>query len=83
MKKLLAISLLSLYLLTLTEVGQLIKLPLLVDHFIEHKEKDQNLSLLDFLAMHYSHSHTPDADDLKLPFKSHNGCISLNIWPTE
>jgi hypothetical protein len=70
---------LSIYLISLTELNQLVKFPLLVKHFIEHKEKDGNLSLWAFLDMHYAHGDVKDADydeDMKLPFKSHGGCVN-------
>jgi hypothetical protein len=56
-----------------------VKLPLLVEHYIEHKEKDGNLSLMAFLDMHYTQQDAQDDDhdkDMKLPFKSHEGCIN-------
>ena len=82
LKKLFGIFLLSAYLISLTELNQLVKLPLLVEHFIQHKEKDNNLSLWAFLDMHYAHGDVKDADyddDMKLPFKSHEGCISATF----
>jgi hypothetical protein len=55
---------------------------MLVEHFIEHKEKNSHLSLWEFLDMHYAQSDDHDGDrdkDMKLPFKSHEGCISITI----
>jgi hypothetical protein len=84
-KKYIPIFLLSLYLISLTELSQLIKLPMLVEHYSEHKEKNKNLSVLDFLYMHYSQNNVKDADydkDMKLPFKSPNTLLSsLEIAP--
>ena len=60
-------------------MSQLVKLPILVEHFIEHKKTNQSLSLWQFLDMHYAHGDVMDADydqDMKLPFKSHDGCFS-------
>lgn len=77
MKKTIAIFFLSIYLISLTELNQLVKLPLLVEHYLEHKEKDNDLSLMEFLNIHYSESNVKDADydkDMKLPFKTHEGC---------
>lgn len=48
-------------------------MPVLVQHFIEHKEKDDHISFIAFLHMHYAHNDLKDADyekDMKLPFKS-------------
>lgn len=79
MKKLIAIFFLSVYLISLTELNQLVKIPVLIEHFIEHKEKNTELSIWQFLDMHYAHDDVNDKDydrDMQLPFKSHDGCIS-------
>lgn len=81
MKKSISIFLLTIYLISLTELNQLVKLPVLIEHFIEHKQKNTDLSLLEFLDMHYAHGDVKDADydkDMKLPFKSYDGCISIS-----
>ncbi len=65
--------------ISLTEFNQLVKLPILVEHFKEHKSKNKELTLLKFLSMHYADEETQDADhdtDMKLPFKSHEGCLN-------
>ena len=54
-----------------TPVGQLFKLPNLVEHFAKHQRQD-GVSLMDFLQDHYTSSHD-DADlpeDEQLPFKN-------------
>ena len=54
-----------------TPVGQLFKLPLLIEHFIKH-QKQNGVSLINFLDDHYFSSHD-DADlpeDEQLPFKN-------------
>ena len=54
-----------------TPVGQLFKLPVLIEHYLKH-QKDEDVSLLGFLANHYTTDHN-DADlpeDKQLPFKS-------------
>lgn len=82
MKRGIAIFFLSAYLISLTELNQFVKLPLLVKHFIEHKEKDTSISFLKFLDMHYAHGDVKDADydeDMKLPFKSHDGCVNAAV----
>jgi hypothetical protein len=56
------------------------KFPLFIKHFIEHKNKDAQLSLADFIEMHYAESDVKDAnydEDMKLPFKTHNACSGL------
>jgi hypothetical protein len=56
----------------MTELHQILKAPLLVEHFYEHNDKKE-LSVLTFLEMHYLNGNVEDADyekDMKLPFKS-------------
>ena len=80
MKKIISVLLLFFYLSTATELYQLLKLPILIEHFIEHKSKNQSISLLDFFQIHYTKGDIKDADyqkDMKLPFKSHTTCFSL------
>lgn len=53
-------------------------MPLLVEHFIEHKEESPYLTLWQFLYMHYAMGDVKDADydkDMKLPFKSPDNCL--------
>lgn len=82
LKKGIAIFFLSVYLISLTELNQLVKIPVLIEHFIEHKEKNNELSLWQFLNMHYAHGDVHDVDydrDMQLPFKSHDGCVGSLI----
>ena len=54
-----------------TPLGQLLKLPMLVEHYIKH-QKQEVVSFIDFLHNHYASDHT-DADlpeDEQLPFKN-------------
>ena len=54
-----------------TPLGQLLKLPLLVEHYCKHQQQT-GLSLIDFLDVHYT-GHHKDADypeDQQLPFKN-------------
>jgi hypothetical protein len=71
MKKAVTIFLLVLTISLQTPFGQLIKLPLLVEHYIKH-QKQNGVSLINFLEDHYASNHK-DADfpeDQQLPFKS-------------
>ncbi len=82
MKRFIAIFFLLVYVISLTEFNQLVKLPLLVEHFKEHKSKNKELTLLKFLDMHYAAEETQDADhdtDMKLPFKSHETCLNAMV----
>lgn len=85
MKKLFAISFLFVYLLSTTELSQLLKMPLLVEHFIEHKEENKHLTLQQFLYTHYAMGDVKDADyekDMKLPFKTRDNCLAsiINVY---
>ncbi|MBS1637171.1 MAG: hypothetical protein JST26_14730 [Bacteroidetes bacterium] len=76
MKRLIAIFFVSSILFAQTELHQLAKLPVLVQHFFEHKAENKDLSLVSFLKMHYFNGDPKDKDyerDMKLPFKS-NDC---------
>ncbi len=85
MRKLPAILLMLLYLTSSTEFYQVLKLPLLVSHFFDHKGDDPSLSVKNFLVMHYG-NHGMDNDyqkDMQLPFKTHaeNSNISASNIP--
>lgn len=73
LRKFISIFFLAVYLLSTTQMFELLKMPLLVEHYIEHKEENKNLSFLDFLEFHYLYGNPKDADydkDMKLPFKT-------------
>lgn len=73
MKRIIALTLLTFFLISSTEVQQLLKLPILLEHFSEHHKKDKKITLCKFLCMHYSTETINDGDfekDSKLPFKS-------------
>ena len=74
MKKWVSILLLSLYLLSTTELNQLLKLPVLIEHYVEHKYLKPEIPLVSVFKMHYDHP-VKDADyktDRKLPFIIHS-----------
>lgn len=74
MKKWISILLLSFYLVSTTELYQLLKIPTLIEHFIEHRVDNSEMTLISFLKMHYGHP-VKDADyqkDQKLPFVAHS-----------
>jgi hypothetical protein len=82
LKKAAAISFLLIFLFTNTELKQLLKLPVLIHHYMEHNKEDAGKTLLAFLYEHYAEEHvvkTPrhhDKDHENLPFKSHHTGIS-------
>ncbi|HAN39044.1 MAG TPA: hypothetical protein DCQ29_09100 [Chitinophagaceae bacterium] len=56
-----------------TELRELCKLPLLVQHFKEHRQENPTMSLMAFLKLHYLEVQQKDADfqqDMELPFKA-------------
>ena len=71
MKNAVSIFLLVLMVSIQTPLGQLFKLPLLIEHYIKHQKQD-GISLIAFLGDHYTSDHK-DADlpeDEQLPFKN-------------
>lgn len=73
MKRFLSIFFLSIYLFSYTEARELLKLPIVFQHFQEHKILNPDLSFLDFLDIHYMHGSSQDDDygrDMQLPFKT-------------
>jgi hypothetical protein len=74
-RRFLTILLFGLYLASATETYQLLKMPLLVQHFIKHKADNPETTLFAFLEMHYAQPQTYDDDwqqDMQLPFKVHD-----------
>ncbi|SHE33134.1 hypothetical protein SAMN05444008_101167 [Cnuella takakiae] len=56
-----------------TEFSQLFKLPVLWQHYQEHKEENKDVSFISYLTMHYLNGDAKDADyerDMQLPFKT-------------
>jgi len=52
---------------------QLLKAPVLFEHFKEHQRLDASISFMDFLIHHYSfekHTDNDESRDMQLPFKS-------------
>lgn len=81
MKRTIVLSFLLIYLLSITEMHQLLKLPVLVEHFSEHQKKDKTITFWSFLCLHYTLETIIDKDfdkDSKLPFKNLDTCNSSN-----
>jgi hypothetical protein len=84
MRTAIAIFFLTLLSVTQTPVGQLMKIPLLVQHFNKHQQR-ADVSLLDFLVEHYmgDHHDSDRAEDEQLPFKTLTiQSISMALVPT-
>ncbi len=57
MRKMLTIFFLTIYVVSTTELGQLLKIPALVEHYFEHKKKSSEVSIINFLVHHYKGNH--------------------------
>ncbi len=63
-------------------------MPVLVAHFMEHKSLNEDITLVQFLKMHYVEDIAKNGDyesDKKLPFKTHDSChaqISITTPPS-
>ncbi|QNL49913.1 hypothetical protein H8S90_25040 [Olivibacter sp. SDN3] len=82
MKKKLSIIFVVIVLAGSTELGQFLRLPILVQHFFEHKQQDRAISFVDFLILHYETSDDKkefDPKDSSLPFKSVQFAISAQL----
>jgi len=67
--RILAISFLILYINSNTEFHEMLRMPILLEHYSEHKQKVSDISFWDFLVMHYKTDVSHDSDDNQLPFK--------------
>ncbi len=78
-----ATTIIIIYLFGATEASQLLKLPVLVQHYYEHKAGNANITLARFLQMHYMGYDDNDNDDLRdmqLPFKTMSGCCTMMAY---
>ena len=69
MNRFLTIVLLAFYLNSYTEVHEFFRMPILVEHYVEHKQKVNDLTFWEFLVMHYETDTNHDSTDGQLPFK--------------
>lgn len=79
MKKTISILFVLIYLLAETETAQLLKLPVLFQHFAEHKRENKDVNFLAFLHNHYLQGNKKNSDydsDMKLPFKKLTFAVS-------
>lgn len=71
-----------LFLVSSTELHELVRLPRLVVHYIHHHSEDGSLSLAGFLQLHYRSDHPDDQDDnedRQLPFKSGPDILTTDL----
>ena len=80
MKKVVSNSFLVIFLFANTELHEVLKVPLLLEHYMLHKQEDKNQSFLTFLYKHYvlvqDHFHLQNDHD-GLPLKTKD-CIKYN-----
>jgi hypothetical protein len=84
MVKCISIMFLSIYLFSVVQVNELLKIPNMFEHYQEHQENEPTISLLQFICIHYMYGEVYDDDfekDMKLPFKSHSSnCLCTFIF---
>ncbi len=81
MKRLLAIFFLFTFLSANTAFGEVLKLPMLVQHYLEHTNEDKDVTIFNFLVQHYTgginHDHRENHNHHdQLPFKAIDGHFS-------
>lgn len=82
MRKLATIMLLLVFSSSITELGQIWKLPFLIEHFYTHQQQE-GASIMHFILEHYGNDHQ-DADrdqDRQLPFKTPLNNLTVNAEP--
>lgn len=73
MKRIIAFVLITIFLCVNTSIGQLLKIPNLIEHYIEHKNEltPTSISFVDFLELHYSkNADNTQEEHQDLPFKT-------------
>jgi hypothetical protein len=84
MSRLIATIFFSIYLLSTSELDQLMKIPVVFQHYHEHIRMEGNISFTAFLAEHYLHSDPKDPDyarDMQLPFKTQGHSFFFLLTP--
>lgn len=78
-KRLIAIMLLFGFISSSTELHELLKLPHLLHHFVEHRTQNPDLSLSAYVYEHYTHNHDNNKDEHHdkgcLPFQGEHTCL--------
>ncbi|MDR1876122.1 MAG: hypothetical protein LBQ84_00710 [Flavobacteriaceae bacterium] len=68
-----------------TELSQLLKFPILVEHFIEQKRSNPESTIWEFLVLHYNNHleghpiNTDHETDQKLPFIQHTDTLNVLV----
>ena len=77
MQKILLLIFMSLQLIANTELCEILKIPVLIRHYEEHKESS-NLTFIGFLRMHYFNGAPHDDTDMELPFKTNSTALIIS-----
>jgi hypothetical protein len=81
-RKIVTALLLSAYLMPVTAVTELLKLPQLIEHYYDHKTEGNNKGFTAYLFQHYFREDGTDkdaAEDSQLPFKNSEQILSVMI----
>jgi hypothetical protein len=77
LRKTIVISFIVVFLCANTEIGQVLKLPNLIQHFLEHRgqddiDNDHDISFVDFIIIHYNNNQPQNdkGNHHDLPFKT-------------
>lgn len=76
MRKIASVIIISVFIVSHTEVHQLFKLPVLFQHFWEHKAENPSITFIEFLKLHYNQIVVDDdyQRDQQLPFRNAADC---------
>ena len=61
------------------EFHQFLRMPILVQHFVEHTKMEPGITFFEFLELHYVKQYIVDADyqrDNQLPFRAADCCVN-------
>jgi len=61
------------YMLSATAIHEVVKLPILVEHYFDHSQENQQIGFFQYLTLHYGIEDGTDkdaAEDRQLPFQS-------------
>ncbi|MBL7741142.1 MAG: hypothetical protein JNK14_18105 [Chitinophagaceae bacterium] len=78
MKRLAGIFLVSVYMFSFAELHNLLKIPVLFEHFKEHRQLAPGISFWSFIKLHYLDPIVVDDDyqrDQQLPFRDTDCCV--------
>lgn len=79
--------LLCIFTASATPLGELLKLPVLIEHFREHRIESPEMTVIGFIVLHYFSGDVRDADyerDMQLPFKTvEQSPLTLAFAPLE